>query len=84
VVFVVWTLIDVRNDRRRPAEQRSAEPRPEQFDAFTGGYPVPPMPGETLPQTGPVHATTAPGEPAMSSTGRSSAGPATDEEATRG
>ncbi|HOA88098.1 NADH-quinone oxidoreductase subunit NuoH [Propioniciclava tarda] len=27
-----------------------AEPLPEVFDAFAGGYPVPPMPGQTLPE----------------------------------
>lgn len=27
------------------------EPLPETFDAFAGGYPVPPLPGETLPGT---------------------------------
>jgi NADH-quinone oxidoreductase subunit H len=71
LVLVIWTLIDVRNSRRRPAEQRSAPPRREQFDAFAGGYPIPPMPGETLPST------TSGTQPAMSGAG-------TDEETTRG
>jgi NADH-quinone oxidoreductase subunit H len=33
---------------REPEE--AAEPEPAAFDAFAGGYPVPPMPGQVLPE----------------------------------
>ncbi|WP_030483124.1 NADH-quinone oxidoreductase subunit NuoH [Nocardioides aequoreus] len=41
-------------------ERRQPEPEPEraEFDAFAGGYPVPPMPGQELPARVPTGATT--------------------------
>ncbi|HOC12812.1 MAG TPA: NADH-quinone oxidoreductase subunit NuoH [Propionicimonas sp.] len=46
----------------------SAEPEPEpasqgEFDAFAGGYPVPPMPGQVLPELQDVVASTAEAAP---------------------
>ena len=42
-LFLLWWLLD-----------REPEPLPEEpagtFDAFAGGYPVPPMPGQRLPE----------------------------------
>jgi NADH-quinone oxidoreductase subunit H len=35
---------------REPEPAEEAEPVPEAFDAFAGGYPVPPMPGQVLPE----------------------------------
>ncbi len=32
-----------------PEKKAEAEPEPTAFDPFAGGYPVPPMPGQTLP-----------------------------------
>jgi NADH-quinone oxidoreductase subunit H len=56
-IYIIWTLIDIRRTRARPVDQRSA-PSPggrssragaDEFDAFAGGYPVPPMPGQAVP-----------------------------------
>lgn len=53
-VLVISFIVDLFRDRREQAEeslraaeeeQRSSEP----FDAMAGGYPVPPLPGQTLP-----------------------------------
>ena len=48
-VFVVATgiyfLVPSRVPREEPAEE------PAQFDAFAGGYPVPPLPGQRLPES---------------------------------
>jgi NADH-quinone oxidoreductase subunit H len=33
-----------------PERREEPEPEPEAFDPFAGGYPVPPMPGERLPE----------------------------------
>jgi NADH-quinone oxidoreductase subunit H len=33
----------------KPAEAEAAPARPAPFDPFEGGYPVPPLPGQTLP-----------------------------------
>jgi NADH-quinone oxidoreductase subunit H len=44
VVFVVLMFVG----EREPKEEPSAEE--EEFDAFAGGYPVPPMPGQRLPE----------------------------------
>ena len=40
-VLLLWPA------RREPAEP--AAPEPTEFDAFAGGFPVPPMPGQQLP-----------------------------------
>jgi NADH-quinone oxidoreductase subunit H len=51
-------------------EGEAAGPRAEEFDAFAGGYPVPPMPGQAVPELLPVSA-----EPA----GDTFAGPAAED-----
>jgi NADH-quinone oxidoreductase subunit H len=48
--------------------KQEAEPEPEPFDAFAGGYPVPPMPGQESDQlTGRRPATSTSGPPVASS-----------------
>ena len=50
---------------KREAAEAEAE-EPEEFDAFAGGYPVPPMPGQSLGKTaGQVPAGTAPARKAQ-------------------
>jgi NADH-quinone oxidoreductase subunit H len=44
VVLIVTFLIP---EKKVPEEEEPAEPEP--FDAFAGGYPVPPLPGQELP-----------------------------------
>jgi NADH-quinone oxidoreductase subunit H len=53
-------------------EPEAAGASPEEFDAFAGGYPVPPMPGESLPVLVPVSVEPA-SEPAGDSSGEKSA-----------
>jgi NADH-quinone oxidoreductase subunit H len=53
-------------------EPDAAGASPEEFDAFAGGYPVPPMPGESLPVLVPVSVEPA-SEPAGDSSGEKSA-----------
>ncbi|MGH3368134.1 MAG: NADH-quinone oxidoreductase subunit H, partial [Nocardioidaceae bacterium] len=48
IAFVAFVLLSVVGDRK-PAEKPEREPGTD-FDAFAGGYPVPPMPGERLPE----------------------------------
>jgi NADH-quinone oxidoreductase subunit H len=52
-------------------EPEAAGASPEEFDAFAGGYPVPPMPGESLPVLVPVSLEPA-SEPAGDSSGEKS------------
>ena len=49
VLFLVLSMVGERKDRR----QEEAAPE-EEFDAFAGGYPVPPMPGQRLPEREPT------------------------------
>ncbi|MBK8445372.1 MAG: NADH-quinone oxidoreductase subunit NuoH [Micropruina sp.] len=42
-LFAIWWLLD-----REPEPDELTDTGP--FDAFAGGYPVPPMPGQTLPE----------------------------------
>jgi NADH-quinone oxidoreductase subunit H len=61
-------------------EPEAAGASPEEFDAFAGGYPVPPMPGESLPVLVPVSVEPA-SEPAGDSSGeKSTEAPAPTEE----
>ncbi|MBU7598330.1 NADH-quinone oxidoreductase subunit NuoH [Streptomyces sp. P38-E01] len=53
-VLVISFIVDLFRDRREKAEEslRSAEEEEEgakPFDPMAGGYPVPPLPGQTLP-----------------------------------
>jgi NADH-quinone oxidoreductase subunit H len=48
-VFVVLLFVG----EREPQEKEDAETA-EEFDAFAGGYPVPPMPGQRLPEREPT------------------------------
>ncbi|WP_084124701.1 NADH-quinone oxidoreductase subunit NuoH [Demequina sp. NBRC 110054] len=51
LVYATWGFIkDSRTEKERKAEEAAgADETEEPFDAFAGGYPVPPMPGQTLP-----------------------------------
>jgi NADH-quinone oxidoreductase subunit H len=51
VVAVVILALSFLGEGGRKAE---AEPAVEEFDAFALGYPVPPMPGERVPEPAPV------------------------------
>ncbi len=55
VLFFVGADVEGREEAAAEAAQREAE-RP--FDAFAGGYPVPPMPGQSLRPTTTVPSTT--------------------------
>lgn len=49
IVIAVWSFV---NDARKNAEDEelaSRETEPEVLDAFAGGYPVPPLPHQSLP-----------------------------------
>ncbi len=48
VVAAVGLLLSFLLPERKPAAVE-VEPAPEPFDAFAAGYPVPPLPGQTLP-----------------------------------
>jgi NADH-quinone oxidoreductase subunit H len=47
ILFAFFIALSLVGERR--AEKPEAEPE-EEFDAFAGGYPVPPMPGQRLPE----------------------------------
>jgi NADH-quinone oxidoreductase subunit H len=49
VIFAVLLGLSFFGGGKEP-EKEEAESRPEAFDAFAGGYPVPPMPGQVLPE----------------------------------
>ncbi len=44
---VVFAVIWLWPEQKEPAAQR----QPAEFDPFAGGYPVPPLPGQTLPRS---------------------------------
>jgi NADH-quinone oxidoreductase subunit H len=46
-IALVLAALSFLIPERKPPAEREAPPKP--FDAFAGGYPVPPLPGETLP-----------------------------------
>jgi NADH-quinone oxidoreductase subunit H len=47
VVVIVLLLTAFIPERKDPAPEAG----PTEFDAFAGGYPVPPMPGQRLPES---------------------------------
>lgn len=51
VLLVVTLIIDQRTSARSQPERASANTNENEppFDAFANGYPVPPLPGQTLP-----------------------------------
>lgn len=51
----VWDYVS----SRRADEDEDGEGAPAPFDPFAGGYPVPPLPGQTLPETAATVAATA-------------------------
>jgi len=74
----VWPSKDDEQERRAAAEAKDAP-----FDAFAGGYPVPPLPGQVLP---PSHRrrmreTVAVSGPSSAGAGT---GPTTEEDAPSG
>ena len=46
-VLLVTFVVDIFRDRRREATE--ADEQPSAFDPMAGGFPVPPLPGQTLP-----------------------------------
>ena len=51
-IVVVGLLLSIVYDTivaRRESAKEAAKEEPKEFDPFAGGYPVPPMPGQTLP-----------------------------------
>ena len=77
--FAITSVLDVRSSKRaRLAEEQAAAAEPVEFDPFAGGYPVPPMPGQTLPARATVPAMVPANVPATVPA------VATDEETTRG
>ena len=51
VLFVIAVFAFVLDVRRGPEEADDAGAEPEPFDAFAGGHPVPPLPGQELTVT---------------------------------
>lgn len=57
IVIILLALVAVMFIGEKPAPDE--EPAPGVFDAFAGGYPVPPMPGQVLPEMQDVVPSTA-------------------------
>ncbi|MBA8792786.1 NADH-quinone oxidoreductase subunit H [Friedmanniella endophytica] len=77
VIFVVLLLVAFFGGR---AEEQETEKPQGEFDAFAGGYPVPPMPGQELPELAGV-VTGQPADPAQAPGGvtpSTGAGPETE------
>ncbi|HZJ40119.1 MAG TPA: NADH-quinone oxidoreductase subunit H, partial [Demequina sp.] len=53
LAWVVFSLVIDSNKlkREQAEEERRERLESEDFDAFAGGYPVPPLPGQTLPRS---------------------------------
>ncbi|MDN4471410.1 NADH-quinone oxidoreductase subunit NuoH [Demequina zhanjiangensis] len=50
LVYAVWGFVkDSRNEKKAKDLESEKTDEDEEFDAFAGGYPVPPMPHQTLP-----------------------------------
>ncbi|MBX9243250.1 NADH-quinone oxidoreductase subunit NuoH [Actinotalea ferrariae] len=49
IVLGVIAVVGIGLSFLVPEKKPEPEPEPEAFDAFAGGYPVPPLPGQTLP-----------------------------------
>ncbi|MET1004586.1 MAG: NADH-quinone oxidoreductase subunit H, partial [Propionibacteriaceae bacterium] len=56
VIFVILLALSFFGGKEETAEARAGR---EDFDAFAGGYPVPPMPGQQLPELAGVVSATA-------------------------
>ncbi len=57
IIIVLMAIVAVMFIGEKPVPEE--EPPPEVFDAFAGGYPVPPMPGQVLPEMQDVVPSTA-------------------------
>ncbi len=57
IIVVLLAIVAVLFIGEKPEPE--LEPEPEAFDAFAGGYPVPPMPGQALPELQDVIPSTA-------------------------
>mgnify|MGYP000936438366 FL=1 len=57
IVVILLAILAILFIGEKP--QPEAEPEPTAFDAFAGGYPVPPMPGQVLPELQGVVTSTA-------------------------
>jgi NADH-quinone oxidoreductase subunit H len=55
IALVLFVVLSMVGERKGPDKEREAE---EEFDPFAGGYPVPPMPGQRLPQQEPTTVST--------------------------
>ena len=62
IILVVLAIVGILFIGEKPEPE--PEPEPEVFDAFAGGYPVPPMPGQVLPELRDVVTSTAEAAPA--------------------
>ncbi|MDO4887525.1 MAG: NADH-quinone oxidoreductase subunit NuoH [Actinomycetaceae bacterium] len=49
VVVAILGIVDARQERKQRERQEQDSAQSEEFDAFAGGFPVPPMPGQALP-----------------------------------
>lgn len=49
LVAILLTIAVISFIKGDPVEEPEVEPEPEELDAFAGGYPVPPLPHQTLP-----------------------------------
>jgi NADH-quinone oxidoreductase subunit H len=47
LLFISWIYEEVKN-RRAKREAELLDDEIEEFDAFAGGHPVPPLPGQVL------------------------------------
>lgn len=48
-ILLTISVISFIRDAQESRAAAEPEPEPEEFDAFAGGYPVPPLPGQSLP-----------------------------------
>jgi NADH-quinone oxidoreductase subunit H len=76
VLAVLWLL----PDRTKPGEAAGAPDEAEPFDAFAAGFPVPPLPGQTLPPSPRARRAVAPADDAVAPAGTTTA---VDDEETR-
>ncbi len=49
IAVVLWMRPEPKETDTRDVAAKLSEGEPEEFDAFAGGYPVPPLPGQKLP-----------------------------------
>ncbi len=65
ILLAIWAALGFVAERREAQAAQTkaaAKPARREFDAFAGGYPVPPMPGQELPELATVVRSTAAGE----------------------